>query len=438
MFVLFNPSAMKNVSTLLVILFLCIGSLRSQTIVVTFGGLLSSAPIQLDSILVMNLTQGGDTVIYYPDNSLLLGTTDMVDYEGVNRELLALPNPFASSTEVHISSVGQGSLYLMVHDASGREVASLHIKSSSSVQRFLLTASTPGVYVLNVIQGNHHRAYRLVATEGSGQDTELTHLGASVGAHKGKSGRSTFAWQAGDELRYIGFAHEGSVLYSGAIQEVPMVSISHTFNLFAGIVCPDSPSVSDIDGNAYNTILIGTQCWMSENLRTASYANGDNVFNVTDGNQWSTLVTGGWAHYGNNSINELPYGKLYNWFAVNDSRNICPLGWHVPTEVEWTSLIDYLDGEDVAGGKLKAAGTEYWMAPNSGATNETGFNGLPGSFRFVDGGFLIPLGSHGMWWSASEADEFYAYCSGLRNDNMNIGRFVDSKNGGFSVRCVKD
>jgi len=150
--------------------------------------------------------------------------------------------------------------------------------------------------------------------------------------------------------------------------------------------CPPCPTptptptapVTDIDGNEYATIQIGTQVWMAENLRTTKYCNGDPIPNVTDSLQWVNLATGAWAHNNNYSQYENLYGKLYNWYAVDDSRNICPCNWHVPTDAEWTTLIDYLGGEGVAGGKMKSTGTQYWLSPNTDATNESGFSGLPG------------------------------------------------------------
>ncbi len=140
-------------------------------------------------------------------------------------------------------------------------------------------------------------------------------------------------------------------------------------------------SVTDIDGNIYETVQIGSQIWMKENLRTTKYANGDVIPNVTDGNQWSNLTTGAWSCYSNNNQIQNLFGNLYNWFAVADQRNICPTGWHVPSDVEWITLTDYLGGESVAGGKMKSTAI-YWQSPNQDATNESGFSGLPGGFRF--------------------------------------------------------
>jgi len=137
-------------------------------------------------------------------------------------------------------------------------------------------------------------------------------------------------------------------------------------------------TITDIDGNVYHSVTIGTQTWMVENLRTSKYRNGDSIINVTNNTSWSTLTSGAYCDYDNTPNNSIIYGKLYNWYAINDSRSIAPMGWHVPTDVEWTTLITYLGGESIAGGKLKETGIIHWETPNGDATNTSIFTGLPG------------------------------------------------------------
>jgi uncharacterized protein (TIGR02145 family) len=195
-------------------------------------------------------------------------------------------------------------------------------------------------------------------------------------------------------------------------------------------------SVTDIDGNTYATIEIGRQVWMAENLRTTRYRNGDPIPNEKDSDQWIKLSTSAWAQYDNDTKYEIPYGKLYNWYAVVDPRKVCPQGWHVPTDAEWTSLTDHLGGERDAGGKLKSRTS--WNAPNTGATNESGFSGLPGGDRNHGGGFFNYLGNYGSWWSASESGAEYAWNRLLGSNKADIGRYNYHKRSGFSVRCLKD
>jgi uncharacterized protein (TIGR02145 family) len=207
--------------------------------------------------------------------------------------------------------------------------------------------------------------------------------------------------------------------------------------------------VTDADGNAYATIILNNgQEWMASNLRTATYANGDPVPNVTDGNQWNGLTAGAWAYYANQSNFENPYGKLYNGYAVSDPRNVCPTNWHVPTDAEWSTLVGYLDPtydpnangfqSVTAGGKMKSTGTQYWIAPNTGATNESGFSGLPGGTRFSFDGSFHFLGGSGYWWSASESGAEGAWARFLDYGNAGIYRNSYGKRNGFSVRCLRD
>jgi uncharacterized protein (TIGR02145 family) len=164
-------------------------------------------------------------------------------------------------------------------------------------------------------------------------------------------------------------------------------------------------SMTDHDGNTYKTVIIGTQIWMAENLKTTKYNNGELIGTTTPA---TTDISDEptpkyqWAYDGNEG-NVATYGRLYTWYAVNDSRNVCPTGWHVPSDPEWTTLTTYLGGESVAGSKLKETGTTHWQSPNTGATNETGFTALPGSLRYQDGMFDF-IGGYGYWWSSTEHD----------------------------------
>ncbi|OFX32082.1 MAG: hypothetical protein A2X08_17780 [Bacteroidetes bacterium GWA2_32_17] len=196
-------------------------------------------------------------------------------------------------------------------------------------------------------------------------------------------------------------------------------------------------TVTDIDGNVYNTITIGTQVWMAENLKTTKYRDGTTIPNVTDNTAWSNLTTGAYCDNSNLSSNSDTYGKLYNWYAVADVHNICPTGWHMPTDAEWSVLTTYLGGESVAGGKLKETGTTHWESPNTGATNETGFTALPGGYRYDNGSFYN-VGNYGLWWSSTESNISNAWFRDAYYLYNNVNRLNISKKDGFSVRCVKD
>jgi uncharacterized protein (TIGR02145 family) len=206
-------------------------------------------------------------------------------------------------------------------------------------------------------------------------------------------------------------------------------------------------TVNDVDGNTYNVVAIGAQVWIKENLNTTKYNDGTAIPNVTDNTAWTVLTTGAYSDYSNNPANSTIYGRLYNWYAVdnnaatklasNSGKNVCPTSWHVPTNTEWTTLTTYL-GEYVAGSKLKETGTTHWTSPNTGATNETGFTALPGGVRGNNDGAYNNIGSNGFWWSSTEYSSALAWFSNMSFYFTNVNRNNNNKQYGFSVRCVRD
>ena len=214
-------------------------------------------------------------------------------------------------------------------------------------------------------------------------------------------------------------------------------------------------TVTDIDGNVYKTIRIGSQVWMTENLRVAKYNDGSIIDQITNSITWGRLTSGAWCWYLNDGNNDEPYGKLYNWFAVNTGK-LCPIGWKVPTNTEWTLLTNHLDPTEydgfqgsVAGGSMKEVGTGLWRSPNSGATNSSGFTARPGGRREPTQSSESPslfeeIGRKGEWWSRTEAEGLFgdfrdAYNQDLDHDNDRIYRYsTRDKKYGLSVRCIKE
>jgi len=202
----------------------------------------------------------------------------------------------------------------------------------------------------------------------------------------------------------------------------------------------DYGTVTDQDGNTYKTIVIGTQTWMAENLRTIKYRNGDSIPEITENAVWSNLKTGAYCNYNNSNTVEMiaTYGRLYNWYTVSDSRDISPLGWHVPTNDEWTTLITYLGGETLAIKKLKEKGKVHWSLNTEGSNNSSGFTALPGGRR--SGMYFMSMGDVGYWWSSTEDDSKISawYRSLSIQPDEAVAPYIWFKEDGFSVRCVKD
>jgi uncharacterized protein (TIGR02145 family) len=195
--------------------------------------------------------------------------------------------------------------------------------------------------------------------------------------------------------------------------------------------------IADIDGNTYDTIRIGSQTWMAENLRTTHFRNGDPIPEVTGDAEWKSLTSPGYCNYDNSIAIADTYGHLYNWYAVSDERNIAPEGWHVPTINEWLILMDYLGGQNIAGGKLKERGTEHWASPNIQASNESGFTGLPGGVRMSYGDFSS-LSHTGDWWAIDELTGVTSLSYYISYAHPILGPAIYLKQYGLQVRCIKD
>lgn len=444
---------MKHLHMFVAAGFLCCTSLSGQTIVITFTGTVNGSPASLDSIQVMNLSAGGDTTITWPDNVLVLSAVGIEETTSSTGPLVSMPNPFHGSAEILVDAYGQGEILLVINDASGREMAARREVVAPGQHRFRFSSIEAGIHILSVWQNGRYCTQRMVAMGGVGAEgNSLSYLGM-VRGRMSKSDRSLFTWQPGEELRYTGYTTSNGSVLSATIEEFPSVSVTRTF-AFVGMECPGTPDVTDIDGNTYPVVQIGSQCWMAANLRTGRYRDGSFIPPVSDSATWTQLSTAAWCNYQNSPGNGNTYGKLYNWYAAANP-NICPLGWHVPSDVEWMTLETALGmptGElnavgnrgmaENVGGKLKStgtveAGTGLWHQPNSGATNETGFSALPGGLR----GFYSfqGLNAQAQWWTVSETGSLdFVWNRGLYYSNAGMHRGDSFKQTGFCVRCIRD
>jgi uncharacterized protein (TIGR02145 family) len=228
---------------------------------------------------------------------------------------------------------------------------------------------------------------------------------------------------------------DGSV---NAIDVIGTVNIIIT----GGVFDCDVSFIYDTDGNYYNTVLIGEQCWMKENLKTTKYRNGTPIENPTNNSGWQNNTIGAYAWYDNDISWKDSYGALYNWHAVKSIHGLCPNGWHVPTDAEFTTLTNYLGSLNVAGGKMKSPRTvpdphPRWESPNIGATNESGFTGFSAGWRFSNGEFNY-LGYIGYWWTSSSYSIYSAYNRYIYFNGISVYRDFFSKADGYAVRCLKD
>lgn len=227
--------------------------------------------------------------------------------------------------------------------------------------------------------------------------------------------------------KQIGWSQEANLYYELLKQLERLTAVMS--NVTLGPVTPSIPSVT-----------IGTQIWSLRNLDVETYRNGDPIPQVTDGTEWANLTTGAWCYYLNSSANGVVYGKLYNWYAVNDPRGLAPEGWHIPTNSEWTTLSNFLGGLTIAGGAMKEAGTTNWAAPNTDATNSSGLTILPSGNRFF---LAIPnqfsfLTTSGYYWSSTSLTATTAGIRWVWNTDGTLRDTAYNKKGGLAVRLVKD
>lgn len=206
---------------------------------------------------------------------------------------------------------------------------------------------------------------------------------------------------------------------------------------------------TDINGNVYDTIAIGTQVWMKQNLKVANYRNGDSIPTNLSNTTWQNTTSGAYAIYNNTAANDSIYGKLYNWYAVADPRGLCPTGWHLPSDAEWQTLEIALGlpayeanstgnrgSSQNIGGKIKAV-SPLWSSPNTGANNSSGFTGLPGGYRYYIGPYDV-IGNGGGWWSSTQYTPNGAWYRYLYFNYGSVLRLDTNKSNGLSVRCLRD
>lgn len=261
---------------------------------------------------------------------------------------------------------------------------------------------------------------------------------------------------SGNGFVLLGIQAMQSVPYSMAAKNTMLrVSVSgdslfigQAFSIVPGVSAANAPSndVVDADGNVYSQVVIGNQTWLGENLRSSHFCNGEAIPFASSDAVWTAASSAAYCTYNYDAAMAGTYGNLYNWFAASDTRNICPCGWHVPTDAEWTALSLAVDAatsttcgacnqSTLAGGILKT--TLIWTSPNTGATNAVGFGALPGGDALSTGGFLN-LGNQGYYWSSTDFGGSNGWYRRMSYTSSNFSRLNDSKQDGFSVRCIKD
>ena len=470
---------LKRTFTLLAIVLLFVAA-SAQTVTLTFTGRdANSQRVQLDSVVINNQTKGWGETLVWPDTILTMQNGTGID-ETVINDGFGLsqnnPNPFNGTTAVKLMVADAGAVTLEIADVYGRMVETWCTASlQPGINQFRVTLSATGTYILTARQNGKTSSVKMVCN-GTGDGNRIEYAGIvetmctsslpiSATPKKHTRGLTGNPFDLGDEMEYVGFATiNGGVTESQHVTQAQNASETIVLMFDSvrtdGLPCPGTPTVTDIDGNVYNTVMIGTQCWMKENLRTMHYTD-------------STLIPAGETysetdpyHYApnNDEANVVIYGYLYNWPAVmhgaatsetNPSgvQGICPTGWHVPGDAEWTQLTDYVSsksqyvcGSDNGNIAKALASTTGWyeydyecaVGNDQSVNNATGFSALPAGY-YLDGSCSY-FGGYGYagFWSATTNSESNAYDRSFGYGNADVLRDYDSLSTGLSVRCVRD
>jgi len=517
-------------------------NLNAQEISFTFTANHTCKYAALDSILIENLTQGGDTTLYYPDTVLTLVLTGIDQFlTGSNNFYVSqnYPNPFETKTKIDIFLPECDDITIDVYDLLGRKVVNYEGSHESGMQHFTFFGGNSKNYILTVSSKKYLQYIQMIQFgEVSSGLPYLEYNGSTTMNSikiKQKSLQSLFPYNLGDQLKFTGYVsgdyisitdnpttsqeyifdinhmvpttptagthitdedqiewHWNTVAdadgykynavndYTSATDNGTSTSYTQTglacetnYTLYVWAYnscgtssslelneqtsdCPSSficgTSTVTYDGVTYNTVQIGSQCWLKENLRTTKYNDNSSIPEVTDPSTWTSTTSGAYCCYDNNPSNCDTYGALYNWYAVNTGK-LCPSGWHVPSDAEWDTLTNYL-----------SANSQYWCGSNSSyiakslasttswnsstttcavgndlsANNSTGFSALPGGYRYYSDGSFDGLGGCGYWWSSTEYDGSKAWNRNLGFIYAIVYRDNGSKRYGFSVRCLRD
>lgn len=433
---------------------------QKPTLELTFTAKNYLQNISLDSVNIQNLTQEVDTTIFYPDTVLVIDYISNV-FKNLDKEKSILylssnhPNPFANSTRFHISLSKNKKTSVIIYDYLGKEIANFSNELAIGKHSFVFHSGHEGFYILTVTTEESMKTVKMISNGNNisgNYDYSLNYTGYEYykNIYKSHNGTNSFVFNIGDELKFTAYTSIGNL----SITDSPDSNETYEFQ-YTGVPCPGMPVVTDVEGNSYNTVQIGNQCWMKENLKTTKYNNGTSIPNVTDSTSWPNLTKGAYVWY-NNDINwKNIYGALYNWYTVIDSNEICPTGWHVPSHDEWTMLTDFIGGwippygnmlkscrqvnSPLAGDCLTDEHPRWEAYENYYGTDDFGFSGLPGGYRYWGDGTFIYIGRIGICWSTTEFPlTGGARLTGLFHNYDLVYHGDRHKNDGFSVRCIKD
>jgi len=409
---------------------------HAQNYQISFAG--TGASTTVDSVKVENLTQCTSLNLSGDDVLQLIVSSGINELNTSTNSMHIYPNPMTGTCSIDFEATDQCNTIFGLYDITGKRILQVQESVSKGHHTYCLSGISNGIYTLKIESDKYSYSAKIVNSNEAIGTPEIKHIKATLSGdsqtvnsnngmmkrYKGDKLVIDMQYTSGDILKLTG----KSDIYRTVNMLVPTMTQTVTFNFIA---------CTDADGNNYSVVQIGTQVWMVENLRVTHYNDNTTIPLVPNDTVWSNLTTPGYCWYNNDyATYGSVYGALYNWYTVNTGK-LCPTGWHVPSDEEWTALADYLGGQSVAGGKLKETCTTLWHSPNNGATNESGFTALPGGFRSYDGSFY-PLGFYGYFWSNTAGCSSGGWYRLLRYYSAEVFRYLYEEEVGCSVRCLKD
>lgn len=459
---------MKKIVFLILLALICT-TVFSQAVIVNFTGNNSqnNEYVQLSQIEITNNTRGWSHTLTYPDTIAILIATTGIDENLVNNSFglsQNIPNPFNGSTNVNLTLTKTGGVTMEIVDITGRiiETMSTPILEMGSHQ-FHIHIADAGIYFLTARQNGETSSIKIV-NNGRGTENRIEYAGTKslystlLQQRNSVKGPIELPFDYGDEMTYKGFAlFEGTVIEGEAVTHIQTTSEDIILNIpIPEFVCGTS-TTTDIEGNTYNTILMGNQCWLSANMRSTKFADGVSIIQGHDNDESGEAL---WFYPDNDSTNKETYGLLYNWaaatnnyvvFTNNPIQGICPTGWHVPTSAEWNQLLGFVsnqvefrctedDADDIAKAMASTSGWKsvpYECVPGNSqsSNNASGFNAFPA------GGYYSSIGNiryNANFWTASMVDMDNAYYYYLSYNSNYVESDYTTKKRGYSVRCVRN
>lgn len=428
---------MKKIPLLIILLFALLLT-KAQDYLISFSGTGESTTV--DSVFVENLTQGTSLKLAGSDTLHLLGSVGISSLSNTDKDLNIYPNPMQEASRIEFYNDQPDDVQIEVFDLEGKLIVSQSGQVYSGKNVFEISGFPAGFYAANITTHAWQNSVSFMSVNDADKAPSIKAGSTMMGSKstvllKNTKGHVQMQYNDGDNLLLKAIADD----YARVLTIIPTQIQTINFDFVA---------CTDLDSNNYAVVTIGNQTWMAENLKYLPSVVGIGTVSETTPYYYVYGYNGTDVSAAKATTNYDTYGVLYNWpaamagFSSSSSnpsgvQGVCPSGWHLPSDAEWTELSDYLGGQSVAGGKLKETGTIHWYSPNTGATNETSFTALPSGELFENGSFYN-IGTNAAWWSTTRYNTDYIWYWGTGYDYSDLGRLFNSEKLGHAVRCIKN